>query len=54
MKTSQANLLNSLPLILRQLKLFLRLMRHPKKPEQSITYFIPLFLGVIYYYVIKE
>ena len=47
MKTSQANLINSLTLILMPVWAFLTFDATPEKPEQSITAFIPLFLGVI-------
>ena len=47
MKTYQANLLNSLTLILMPLWAYLTFEGTVEKPDQSITAFIPLFLGVI-------
>ena len=47
MKTYQANLLNSLSLILMPLWAYLTFEGTVEKPDQSITAFIPLFLGVI-------
>ncbi len=47
MKTYQANLLNSLTLILMPLWAYLTFEGTAEKPDQSITAFIPLFLGVI-------
>ena len=46
MKTSQANLINSLTLILMPLWSYLTYEGTVEKPDQSII-FIPLFLGVI-------
>ena len=47
MKTHQANLINSLTLILMPLWAYLTYEGTVEKPEQSITALIPLFLGVI-------
>ena len=47
MKTYQANLLNSLTLILMPLWAYLTFEGTVEKPDQSITAFIPLVLGVI-------
>ena len=47
MKTFQANLINSLTLILMPLWAYLTYEGTQEKPEQSITALIPLFLGVI-------
>ena len=47
MKTHQANLLNSITLILMPLWAYLTFEGTIDKPEQSITAFIPLFFGVI-------
>ena len=47
MKTYQANLINSLTLILMPLWAYLTYEGTLEKPEQSITALIPLFLGVI-------
>ena len=47
MKTHQANLINSLTLILMPLWAYLTYEGTAEKPEQSITALIPLFLGVI-------
>ena len=47
MKTSQANLINSLTLILMPLWSYLTYEGTVEKPDQSITALIPLFLGVI-------
>ena len=47
MKTYQANLINSLALILMPLWAYLTYEGTPEKPEQSITALIPLFLGTI-------
>ena len=47
MKTYQANLLNSLTLILMPIWAYLTFEGTAEKPDQSITAFIPLFLGVI-------
>ena len=45
MKTNQANLLNSLTLILMPLWAYLAFEGTIEKPNQSVTAFIPLFLG---------
>ena len=47
MKTYQANLINSLSLILMPLWAYLTFEGTVEKPEQSLTAFIPLFFGVI-------
>ena len=47
MKTYQANLINSLALILMPLWSYFTYEATVDKPEQSITALIPLFLGVI-------
>ena len=47
MKTHQANLLNSITLILMPLWAYLTFEGTVEKPEQSITAFIPLFFGVV-------
>ena len=47
MKTYQANLINGLTLILMPLWAYLTYEGTAEKPEQSITAFIPLFLGII-------
>ena len=47
MKTYQANLLNALTLIIMPLWAYLTYEATAEKPEQSVTAFIPLFLGVI-------
>ncbi len=47
MKTSQANLINSITLILMPLWSYLTYEGTVEKPDQSITALIPLFLGVI-------
>ena len=47
MKTYQANLINSLALILMPLWAYLTYEGTLEKPNQSITALIPLFLGVI-------
>ena len=47
MKTHQANLLNSITLILMPIWAYLTFEGTVDKPEQSITAFIPLFFGVI-------
>ena len=47
MKTYQANLINSLTLILMPLWAYLTYEGTAEKPEQSITALIPLFLGII-------
>jgi len=47
MKTHQANLINSLTLILMPLWAYLTYEGTAEKPEQSITALIPLCLGVI-------
>ncbi|MAR40316.1 MAG: hypothetical protein CMD22_06655 [Flavobacteriales bacterium] len=47
MKTYQANLINSLTLILMPIWAYLTFEATAEKPEQSITALIPLFLGVI-------
>ena len=47
MKTFQANLINSLTLILMPLWSYLTYEGTADKPEQSITALIPLFLGVL-------
>ena len=47
MKTYQANLINSLALILMPLWAYLTYEGTAEKPEQSITALIPLFLGII-------
>ena len=47
MKTYQANLLNSIILILMPIWAYLTFEGTVDKPEQSITSFIPLVLGVI-------
>ena len=47
MKTNQANLLNSLTLILMPLWAYFTFEGTIEKPEQSVTAFIPLFFGVI-------
>ena len=47
MKTYQANLINSLALILMPLWAYLTYEGNLEKPNQSITALIPLFLGVI-------
>ena len=47
MKTHQANLLNSITLILMPLWAYLTFEGTVDKPEQSITAFIPLFFGVV-------
>ena len=47
MKTHQANLLNSITLILMPLWAYLTFEGTIDKPEQSITAFIPLFFGVV-------
>lgn len=47
MKTYQANLLNGVVLILMPLWAYLTFDGTAEKPEQSITAFIPLILGVI-------
>ena len=47
MKTFQANLINSLTLILMPLWAYLTYEGTAEKPEQSITALIPLFLGII-------
>ena len=47
MKTYQANLINSLALILMPLWAYLTYEGTLEKPKQSITALIPLFLGVI-------
>ena len=47
MKTHQANLLNSITLILMPLWAYLKFEGTLDKPEQSITAFIPLFFGVV-------
>ena len=47
MKTYQANLINSLTLILMPLWAYLTYEGTAEKPEQSITALIPLFLGTI-------
>ena len=52
MKTYQANLINSLALILMPLWAYLTYEGTLEKPNQSITALIPLFLGVILFYAI--
>lgn len=47
MKTHQANLLNSIILILMPLWAYLTFEGTVDKPEQSVTAFIPLFFGVV-------
>jgi len=47
MKTHQANLLNSITLILMPLWAYLTFEGTVDKPEQSVTAFIPLFFGVV-------
>ena len=47
MKTTQANFINSLTLILMPLWAYLTYEGTTEKPDQSITALIPLFLGVI-------
>ena len=47
MKTHQANLLNSITLILMPLWAYLTFEGTMDKPEQSVTAFIPLFFGVV-------
>ena len=47
MKTYQANLLNSITLILMPLWAYLTFEGTVDKPEQSVTAFIPLFFGVV-------
>ena len=47
MKTYQANLLNGLVLILMPLWAYLTFEGTAEKPEQSITAFIPLIIGII-------
>ena len=47
MKTHQANLLNSITLILMPLWAYLTFEGTVEKPKQSITAFIPLFFGVV-------
>ena len=47
MKTYQANLLNGVVLILMPLWAYLTFEGTAEKPEQSVTAFIPLILGVI-------
>ena len=47
MKTNQANLLNSLTLILMPLWAYVTFEGTIEKPEQTVTAFIPLFFGVI-------
>ena len=47
MKTYQANLINSLSLIIMPLWAWFAFEATIEKPEQSITALIPLFLGVI-------
>ena len=47
MKTYQANLINSLSLILMPLWAYLTFEGTVEKPEQSLTAFIPLVFGVI-------
>ena len=47
MKTHQANLLNSITLILMPLWAYLTFEGTVDKPEQSFTAFIPLFFGVV-------
>ena len=52
MKTYQANLINGLTLIFMPIWAYLTYEGTAEKPEQSITALIPLFLGVILFYVI--
>ena len=47
MKTHQANLLNSITLIIMPIWAFLAFEATPEKPGQSFTAFIPLIFGVI-------
>lgn len=47
MKTHQANLLNSITLILMPLWAYLAFEGTIEKPNQSVTAFIPLFFGVV-------
>tara|TARA_B100000965_G_scaffold358467_1_gene337874 strand:+ start:695 stop:1066 length:372 start_codon:yes stop_codon:yes gene_type:complete len=47
MTTTRANLLNSLTLILMPLWAYLTFEGTVEKPDQSVTAFIPLFLGVV-------
>ena len=47
MKTHQANLVNSITLILMPLWAYLTFEGTVDKPEQSVTAFIPLFFGVV-------
>ena len=47
MKTHQANLLNSITLIIMPIWAFLAFEATPEKPSQSFTAFIPLIFGVI-------
>lgn len=47
MKTNQANLLNSITLILMPLWAYLTFEGTVDKPEQSVTAFIPLIFGVV-------
>ncbi|MAM05130.1 MAG: hypothetical protein CMD06_04125 [Flavobacteriales bacterium] len=47
MKTYQANLLNAIILIIMPLWAYFTFEGTVEKPEQSITAFIPLFLGVV-------
>ena len=47
MKTSQANLINALTLIIMPIWAYLTYEATVDKPNQSVTAFIPLFLGVI-------
>ena len=47
MKTHQANLLNSITLILMPLWAYLTFEGTVDKPEQSVTAFIPLFFGIV-------
>jgi len=47
MKTYQANLLNSITLILMPIWAYLTFEGTAEKPEQSVTAFIPLVFGVI-------
>jgi len=47
MKTTQANLINALTLIIMPIWAYLTYEATAEKPNQSVTAFIPLFLGII-------